>query len=72
MIRDVLAGRENLLMTRELYATPVLLGCTLYVGILHWFPDYHFAGGIICMSFIFCLRAAAIRWDLRVPEWLTT
>ncbi|UVM36317.1 TRIC cation channel family protein [Pseudomonas sp. B21-017] len=32
--RDVLAGRVSLLMSREIYATPLLLGCTLYV-LLH-------------------------------------
>jgi len=31
LFRDVLAGRPTLLMSRELYAVPVMLGCTLYV-----------------------------------------
>ena len=35
LLRDVLSGRQTLLMTRELYATPVLIGCTLYVNAIN-------------------------------------
>ena len=71
LIRDVLAGRETLLMSRELYAIPVMLGCTLYVVLLYLLPDYQFIcalGSFIC---IFAIRAAAIHWSLSVPDWLT-
>jgi len=71
LIRDVLAGRETLLMSRELYATPVLFGCTLYVVLMYLFPEYRFIGAVGCCLCIFGIRAAAIHWDLRVPEWLT-
>lgn len=72
LLRDVLAGRQTLLMTRELYATPVLIGCTLYVALLAWVPDHRSAAAIGCIGIIFALRAAAIRWDLTVPHWLMT
>lgn len=72
LIRDVLAGRQTLLMTRELYAVPVLLGCTLFVVILDLFPEYRAAGGVACILCIFGFRAAAIHWKLVVPEWLAT
>jgi len=71
LIRDVLAGRQTLLMTRELYATPVLLGCTLYVFLLHLLPEYRFISAVGCIFFIFAIRAAAIHWGLSVPQWLT-
>lgn len=71
LIRDVLAGRETLLMTRELYATPVLFGCVIYVVLLQFFPEYRFVSSIISMLCIFGVRAAAIYWKLTVPEWLT-
>jgi uncharacterized membrane protein YeiH len=70
LIRDLLAGRQTLLMTRELYAIPVLLGCTLFVLILAYFPQYQHVGAVGCAIFIFALRAAAIHWRLRVPDWL--
>ncbi len=72
LIRDVLAGRPTLLMSRELYAVPVLLGCILFVVLLTYFPDYRFVGSIGCILLIFGLRAAAIHWKLTVPFWSTT
>jgi uncharacterized membrane protein YeiH len=71
LIRDVLAGRQTLLMSRELYATPVLIGCVLYVVLLYLFPDYRFLCSVGCMTCIFAIRAAAIHWELSVPDWLT-
>ena len=71
LIRDVLAGRQNLLMTRELYAIPVLFGCALYVVLLEFLPEYRFISSIFGAMCIFGVRAAAIHWELSVPEWLT-
>lgn len=72
LLRDVLAGRQTLLMTRELYATPVLIGCTLYVALLAWLPAYRSVAALACIALIFALRAAAIRWELAMPHWLMT
>ena len=72
LIRDVLAGRQTLLMTSELYATPVLFGCTLYVVLLHLIPEYRFISAVGCCLFIFGIRAAAIHWQLPIPDWLIT
>lgn len=72
LIRDVLAGRQTLLMSRELYAIPVLLGCTLYVVLLELLPEYSVVSAVGCGLFIFGLRAAAIHWNLSVPAWLAT
>ncbi len=72
LIRDVLAGRPTLLMGRELYAIPVLFGCILYTVLLAYLPDEHTVTAIAAVAFIFALRAAAIRWNLREPDWLLT
>jgi uncharacterized membrane protein YeiH len=72
LIRDVLAGRPTLLMTTDLYATPVLFGCTLYVGLLYLVPEQRLISAIVCVLFIFGIRAAAIYWHLSVPAWLIT
>jgi uncharacterized membrane protein YeiH len=72
LIRDVLAGRPTLLMSRELYAVPVLLGCIVFVILLAYFPEQRFVGSIGCIFLIFGLRAAAIHWKLTVPYWFTT
>jgi uncharacterized membrane protein YeiH len=72
LIRDVLVGRPNLLMQRELYAIPVMFGCALYTVLLELLPDYKVLEAFCCTVFIFGLRAAAIYWDLGVPGWLVT
>jgi len=67
LIRDVLAGRKTLLMSYELYAIPVSLGCMLYVLLLNYFPEYAILGSITCILLIFLFRSAAIYWNLTVP-----
>ena len=70
LIRDVIAGRQNLLMSRTLYAIPVLIGCIFYVLILEYLPEYALEGALIGVFIIFGIRAAAIQKNLIVPNWL--
>ena len=72
LLRDVLAGRKTLLMSHELYAIPVTLGCGLYILVLNFLPQYTLEGSVICMLTIFGLRVAAIYWELRVPKLFIT
>lgn len=70
LLRDVLAGRQTLLMSREIYATPIMLGCLVYValrnGALAGTPIL-----VISIALIFCIRAAAIHWHIEMPALLT-
>jgi uncharacterized membrane protein YeiH len=70
LARDVLAGRPTLLMSREIYATPILLGCTVFV-LSH--PDHLPFGssGLVAVVLIFGVRALAIHRHLEIPHWLT-
>jgi len=70
LMRDVLAGRPTFLMSRELYAVPLLFACSLFAFILAYAPEHRFAGIVGCVGLSFFLRAAAIRWGLRMPRWL--
>jgi uncharacterized membrane protein YeiH len=72
LLRDILAGRKTLLMSHELYAIPVTLGCCAYVLVLNFIPQYAIEGSVLCMLGIFGLRAAAIYWNLRVPKMFIT
>ncbi len=72
LIRDILAGKKTLIMSHELYAIPVTLGCCAYVLVLNFLPQYSLEGSVACMLGIFGLRAAAIHWDLRVPKMFIT
>jgi uncharacterized membrane protein YeiH len=67
IIRDVLAGRQTLLMSREIYATPILLGCVVFVALRGVTPYAASAG----FAVIFGVRALAIYRHLEMPAWLT-
>ncbi|MNT92893.1 hypothetical protein D3C72_2342500 [compost metagenome] len=69
--RDVLAGRVSLLMSRDIYATPLLLGCTLYVLLRDLFPSIWIAGWI-AFIFTFGLRFFAIYRHLQMPAIFST
>jgi uncharacterized membrane protein YeiH len=71
LTRDVLAGRTTLLMSREIYATPILLGCVLYVLLRHFVSDAAFVE-LLAVTFIAALRAVAIHRHLEMPDWLTS
>jgi uncharacterized membrane protein YeiH len=71
IIRDLLTGRPTLVMSRDLYATPILLGIFLQLLLLSTgLVESHIAlllGGAL----IFCSRSAAIYWHLQMPSFLT-
>jgi uncharacterized membrane protein YeiH len=69
LIRDVLANRPTLLMSRDIYATPILLGCSVYALLREYMPQFSYATAI-AVSLIFTLRAAAIWFHLEMPSWL--
>ena len=70
LIRDVLAGRQTLLMSRDIYATPILAGCMLFVVLRSRVPAFGYPDltGILA---IFLFRAIAIHEHLQMPRWLT-
>jgi len=70
LARDVLADRPTLLMSRDIYATPILLGCTAYVMLRHFAPRYPYTS-IVGFAVIFGFRALAIHFHLEMPRWLT-
>jgi uncharacterized membrane protein YeiH len=70
LLRDVLAGRPTLLMSREIYATPILLGCTVFVLLHDLAIEFRAAAGA-GFTVIFGIRALAIHRHLEMPRWLT-
>lgn len=70
LVRDVLTDRPTLLMTKDLYATPILLGSVIYLILLYFAPNFTYSW-LVAMMLIFSTRAAAIYWDLKMPGWLT-
>jgi uncharacterized membrane protein YeiH len=70
LIRDVLAGRQTLLMSRDIYATPILLGCVAFVLLRSGAPGFAYPG-VVGFAIIFGLRAVAIYRHMQMPDWLT-
>jgi len=71
IIRDVLTGQPTLLMRRELYMTPILLGGTLYVVLyLGAWLDAPFTEWLAIL-FMTAVRLGAIRFGWSFPDWLT-
>ncbi len=70
LIRDVLVGNTNLLMKKELYAVPLVFGASLYLVLIHFFPESQNNITIFCTLLIFIIRLLAIVWKLTVPNWM--
>ncbi len=70
MIRDVLTGRMPLLLGKEFYATPALLGAIIFPVLSYYFP-LHDLNRLYAIGIIFIIRASAIQWGLYYPRWLT-
>ena len=70
VIRDVLTGQPTILMRRELYMTPILLGGGLHVALRAMTP-LDAAAGWLAMLTIVAVRLGAIRWGWAFPDWLT-
>ncbi len=69
VMRDVLSGRPNLLITRELYASPALLGSLLYGIFNSLYPGTQWPK-FASMAFIALFRIAAVYFNLQMPLWL--
>jgi uncharacterized membrane protein YeiH len=69
ILRDVVTHRPTLLLSRELYATPIILGGILYVVLMLMRPSP--LCRLVAMGLIFGMRAIAIRWQLFLPLRLT-
>ena len=68
IIRDVLAGEPSILMRPELYVTAAALASGLYV-LLSLIGLPPLVAAVIAAAAGFGLRAAAIRWKLRLPSY---
>ena len=69
ILRDLLTGSPSLLLRKEMYATPVLLGVSLFVGVDYYFPDFSF-NVPVSISVVFIIRACSIHYQLHYPRWL--
>jgi uncharacterized membrane protein YeiH len=68
VIRDLLAGRQPLIMSGEVYATAAIAGAVTFVILYDVVGIEEAVAGIIGGALVFGLRVAAIERDWRLPE----
>ena len=71
IIRDLLTGRPTLIMSRDLYATPILFGVTAQLLLLSYSGLSETVATYLGGATIFLARAAAIYFHLQMPDMLT-
>jgi uncharacterized membrane protein YeiH len=69
LIRDIISHRPTMFNNTEYYATPIILGCSLYI-ILHQFGGDNMIIFFISMSFSIAIRLSAVIFDIKFPRWL--
>jgi len=69
MVRDVLTGRMPLVLGKEFYATPALLGALMLLVFDNYFPNHEY-NKLYAIAVIIILRVLAIHWQLYYPKWL--
>ena len=70
LLRDVLAQRPNLLLSREIYATTLISGGLFYLALLA-LEGKTLLTSMAGVGFTFAFRALAIYRHWRMPRWLT-
>ena len=71
ILRDLLTGRPTLIMSRDLYATPILLGVVVQLMLLSYSVLGETVATLVGGAVIFLSRAAAIFFHLQMPDMLT-
>ncbi|PSW14584.1 hypothetical protein C9J01_09170 [Photobacterium rosenbergii] len=69
IIRDVLLQRPTLLFSKNLYAIPVTIGCTLHAMMLMLLPEIGSISAIISIALIIYMRHLSINDKITLPEW---
>ena len=69
LIRDTLTSRETLLVSPELYATPIIVGLTLQAIAMSVFALSNQASLLLGASMVFIGRALAIYFRWSMPEF---
>lgn len=71
IVRDLLTGQPTILMRRELYMTPILIGGALYVVVRKAAILSPLQVSLLAILVITAVRLGAIRWCWGFPDWLT-
>ena len=71
MIRDVLTDKMPLVLGKEFYATPALIGAIMFIVLSFFTPGSHDVNRFCAIGLIVFLRLLSIHLGLYYPGWLT-
>jgi uncharacterized membrane protein YeiH len=71
IIRDLLTGQPTIILRRELYMTPLIIGCSLYAGARYVVDLPQNIVSSFAIAVIAAVRLGAIRRGWGFPDWLT-
>jgi len=66
ILRDLLTGHPSILMRKEMYATPILLGLIIYIFLRSFLPN-PVVNIPLCIAISFLFRSLAIRYQWQYP-----
>ncbi|MGF1909349.1 trimeric intracellular cation channel family protein [Vibrio kasasachensis] len=69
VVRDIIVSRPTMFNNTEFYATPVILGCALFVGLSHLGMNAD-VNTIICIAFIIIFRMYIVVTKKSFPKYL--
>lgn len=69
VVRDIIVNRPTMFNNTEFYATPVILGCSLFVGLSHLGMNAD-VNTIICIAFIITFRMYIVVTKKSFPRYL--
>jgi uncharacterized membrane protein YeiH len=71
IIRDLLTGNTTLIVSRDLYATPIILGVTLQILVFNYTTAGAVTAALLGGLFIFITRSMAVYYHWQMPGFLT-
>lgn len=71
ILRDVLTGQPTIIMRRELFMTPIMIGGAFYIAARNSGLLPPLQVSLLSIAVITILRFGAIRWHWGFPDWLT-
>jgi len=69
VLRDIVAHRPTMFNNTEFYATPIIMGCCLYI-VLNRFEVTDYIASPLCMLLIIIFRLFVVVKDIKFPRWL--
>jgi uncharacterized membrane protein YeiH len=69
LIRDILVNRIPLILRKEIYATPCLIGASSYLLLRNFSSLSNSVIQVLCILLVFGIRLLAVKYQLKIPKF---